>query len=74
MPEMNGSEFIRRIREELKLADLPLIMLTSDENVETELALLKQGADTFIAKSEDPRLLTTKIEKILDKIYRKRAA
>ncbi len=74
MPEMNGSEFVKRIREELKLTELPVIILTSDDSVETELLLLTEGADSFIAKSEDPRLLCVKIEKMLQKVINRRAA
>lgn len=74
MPEMNGCEFVRRIRGELSLPELPVIILTSDNDVETELKLLTDGADAFIAKSEDPRLLCVKIEKLLDKVQRRKAA
>ena len=74
MPEMNGCEFVKRIREELKMPELPIIILTSDDNVETELQLLTDGADAFIAKSEDPRLLCIKIEKMLEKVQKRKAA
>lgn len=74
MPLMNGSEFVRRTRGELKLADLPIIILTSDDEVESELQLLTEGADAFVAKNEDPRLLSVKVQKLIQRNEARRAA
>ena len=74
MPQMNGCEFTKRVREELRMEDLPIIILTSDDDVETELQLLTEGADVFIAKSEDPRLLCIKVQKLIEKADKKKAA
>lgn len=55
MPEMDGGSLLQKI----KLLDfqIPVIVLTSDENhlLEAELALT--GADAFVRKQEDPRIL-----------------
>jgi CheY-like chemotaxis protein len=74
MPEMNGCEFVQRLRGDQGQVDLPVIILTSDNDVETELKLLTDGADAFIAKSEDPRLLCVKIEKLLQRARKRKAA
>jgi len=55
MPEMDGGSFLKAIRNEA--FTMPVLMLTSDDDrlLEAELALL--GADAFVRKQEDPRIL-----------------
>lgn len=55
MPNMDGEIFLQELRR--RGLGLPVLMLTSDEEtlLEAELALL--GADAFVRKQEDPRLL-----------------
>jgi CheY-like chemotaxis protein len=57
MPDLNGDEFGRRVRANELLARTPLMLLTSDRALETELAALQAGADVVLAKSEDPRII-----------------
>lgn len=57
MPDLNGDEFARRVRANALFAGTPLMLLTSDRALETELAALQAGADVVLAKSEDPRLI-----------------
>ncbi|MDC0358880.1 response regulator, partial [Oligoflexia bacterium] len=73
MPLMNGFEFLKRVRGHAKYSNLPVIMLTSDEDVETELRLLSDGADVYLRKSEDPRILCVQVQRLL-KEERKEAA
>ncbi|MCB0336113.1 MAG: response regulator [Bdellovibrionales bacterium] len=67
MPQMNGFEFVKLVKSNPKYQDIPIIMLTSDEDVETELRVLGFGADAFLAKSEDPRLLGVYVRKLIEK-------
>lgn len=55
MPNCDGPEFLKRFRR--KQTGLPVLMLTSDDNklLEAELALL--GANAFVRKQDDPRIL-----------------
>jgi CheY-like chemotaxis protein len=55
MPNCDGPEFLKRFRK--KQTGLPVLMLTSDDNklLEAELALL--GANAFVRKQDDPRIL-----------------
>lgn len=74
MPEMNGFEFLHRLRNDLKFVELPVVMLTSDNDIEAELQLLVDGADLFVSKNDDPRLLCVKVKKLIDKSKSKKAA
>lgn len=67
MPEMNGFEFLRQLRKLPDFCGTPVIMLTSDEDLETELRALGDGADAFVPKSRDPRVLYAHIERQLER-------
>lgn len=68
MPGMSGSEFVQALRSDAKARSIPVIVLTSDSDIETELRLLGGGADVFVSKSADPRLLAVHVEKLLEKL------
>jgi CheY-like chemotaxis protein len=57
MPGMNGCEFIRLLKEDPRLSSIPIIVLTSDDGIESEVSALRIGADSLISKSKDPRVL-----------------
>jgi len=49
MPGMSGLDFIRYIKRDLKLPKLPVIVLTTDEEIGKEA--IARGASAFIVKS-----------------------
>lgn len=65
MPTVNGVEFVPRLRRIAGHATTPLIMLTSDGDVALEIDLIAQGADAFVRKFHDPRLLWVHIERCI---------
>jgi CheY-like chemotaxis protein len=74
MPIMNGREFISRVKDDARFRAIPVVVLTSDEDVEAELQLLQSGADTFISKAKDPRVLTSHLKRLLSKSGEQEAA
>jgi DNA-binding response OmpR family regulator len=50
MPRLDGRETCRRLRARLETADLPILMLTSRDAVEDEVAGLEAGADDYLSK------------------------
>lgn len=64
MPLMNGRDLLERLKADERLASIPVLMLTSDEDVEAEVALLQTGAAAFITKSKDPRVLSAQVRKL----------
>ena len=65
MPVMNGRELLSRLKDDERLRDIPVVMLTSDEDVDAELQLLAGGADAFVSKAKDPRVLTAQVRRLL---------
>lgn len=66
MPEMDGKETMRRIRENEEWKKIPIIFLTADSSPETEAQCLSEGADDFIAKPFVPQVMRSRIARILE--------
>lgn len=66
MPELSGEEVCMRLRNEPRLADLPVIMLTA-KGLELEHAQLRMalGVHEVVAKPFSPRELVEKVEQVL---------
>jgi CheY-like chemotaxis protein len=64
MPEMNGKEFVQCLRQDVRLRTIPVIMLTSDDGVEAEVAALETGADALVSKTKDPRVLCAQVVRL----------
>jgi signal transduction histidine kinase/ligand-binding sensor domain-containing protein/DNA-binding response OmpR family regulator len=50
MPEMNGFELCRAIKNNINYSHIPFILLTAKSNAEAELEGLQSGADAYIIK------------------------
>lgn len=62
LPNESGQMICQRLRQE---SDVPIIFLTSDNNVMTELNSLLLGGDDFITKPYLPSLLLARIQNLL---------
>lgn len=65
MPIMNGREFLSHIKGDKRFNEIPVLVLTSDDDTDAELQLLQFGADAFVSKTKDPRVLTSHIQRLL---------
>lgn len=73
MPEMDGVELIRNIRNEFSFSHLPVIMLSAKLAVESKLESYRVGVDVYIDKPFEPSVLYAQIESTLsnrEKLYR----
>lgn len=66
MPEINGFEVLRAMKEDERLAAIPVVIATSDVEGNEEKALLL-GADDFITKPYNPAIVYKRVENILEK-------
>ncbi len=53
LPDMKGKEVLKRIRE--SKPDLPVIIISGQEDIRTAIDLLREGAYDYIIKDEDTR-------------------
>ena len=62
MPGMNGYEAIKKLKENPKTSDIPVIFLTGKNEPENELLGLSLGAVDYITKPFSPPLLLKRVE------------
>lgn len=66
LPGQSGIELCRRIREDARLAGLPLVLLTIRNLPEEQLMGLREsGADLYLTKPIDPEELLARLESLL---------
>lgn len=65
MPEMDGFETLKRIRNHDELADLPVILLTSRGREDDVVRALELGADDFVTKPFSPAELKGRVTRLL---------
>jgi two-component system cell cycle response regulator len=65
MPEMNGYELCARIKEDERLKNIPVILLTTLSDPADVISGLNCGADNFITKPYEEQFLLTRIHYIL---------
>ncbi len=65
MPEMDGYELCAKIKQDDKLKDIPVILLTALSDPSDIIKGLESGADNFITKPYQERFLISRIQYIL---------
>jgi DNA-binding response OmpR family regulator len=63
MPRLSGIDVCREIKE---LSDTKVLMLTAKSETEDELKALGTGADDYLRKPFDPRILIVRVKKLAD--------
>jgi len=67
MPEMDGIELSRVIKEDISISHIPLVLLTAKTDLESKLEALKYGADDYITKPFSSAYLEARVENLLKK-------
>ena len=65
MPEMDGLEMCRRLKEDMETSHIPVVMLTARQTLDNRLEGLRAGADAYIEKPFSFAHLMTQIETLL---------
>ncbi len=65
MPGMDGMEFAKKVKANLAISHIPIIMLTAKSSDMTRRESYETGVDDFISKPFDPQLLLARIENIM---------
>jgi adenylate cyclase len=61
MPEMNGLEVLHRLKEHPEWAEIPVIMISALDEVDSVVRCIELGAEDYVVKPFNPILLTTRI-------------
>ena len=65
MPVMNGLEFCEKVKNNPRTAHIPLVLLTARAAALHELEGLESGADDYVVKPFNPKILFSKILSLL---------
>ena len=65
MPKANGLEVLQHVREQMRLQDLPFIMLTANTNASHVTQAIELGVTDYISKPFKPETLLTKLNRHL---------
>lgn len=66
MPEMDGYQVFRRMKDSSLLSKIPVIFLTADTKHESEIQGLEMGAMDYITKPFAPTVMQRRIARILE--------
>lgn len=66
MPEMDGYETFSHIRTMKGMAEVPIIFLTADSGVGSEVLGLQMGAMDYIHKPFDPNIMLSRVKRVLE--------
>jgi signal transduction histidine kinase/DNA-binding response OmpR family regulator len=67
MPEMNGYEVLQRIKEDPETRNLPVIVISALDDIDSIVKCIQLGAEDYLPKPFNPLLLRARITASLDK-------
>jgi adenylate cyclase len=67
MPEMDGFEVLRRLKDDARLRHIPVIMISALDDIDSVVRCVELGADDYLPKPFDPVLLKARIGACLEK-------
>ena len=68
MPGTDGYEAISRLRRDISMASLPIIVLTSEDGPGIENRVLTLGADDYMLKPFDPDVLLSRVHAVFRRL------
>ena len=66
MPEMDGFKLLEKLKEDKETQGLPIIVITSDDSIETRERAFQLGADDFCGKPPVKHDLLPRVSRLLD--------
>ncbi len=67
MPEMDGYEVLRRLKQDRQLRDIPVIVISALDDMQSVVKCIEMGAEDYLPKPFDPVLLRARIDASLEK-------
>ncbi|MBH0056786.1 response regulator [Pseudoalteromonas sp. SWXJZ94C] len=68
MPKMDGKNLLNRIRDDVKLASLPVLMVTCEDNGDRVKEIIAANVSGFIIKPFNLNVLSTQLNIVIGKM------
>ena len=65
MPEMDGMTLIKELKSQLATRYIPVMMLTSKDDVDSEVSVIGAGADDYLTKPVNPKKFLARANRLL---------
>jgi two-component system cell cycle response regulator len=62
MPRLDGYDTVRRLKDDEKTAHIPVVIVTALNDVANQLKSIESGADDFLSKPIEEKLLIAKVK------------
>lgn len=66
MPEMDGFELCKKLKEDFRTSHIPIILLTAKADIPSRIEGLETGADAYIVKPFNQQELLVRMQKLLE--------
>ena len=66
MPVMDGPAFLACKKRDSRMADIPVIVITSDDTTKRQIQTMQMGADDYIVKPFIPEIATRRVKNVLE--------
>jgi adenylate cyclase len=67
MPDINGFDVLRRLKEDPAIRHIPVIMISALDEIDSIVRCIEAGAEDYIPKPFDPVLLAARIDATLER-------
>lgn len=68
MPNMDGMELLKKVRSDVDLKGLPVLMVTAEAEKEKVVEAIKSGVNNYIVKPFTAEVLKEKMDKIFERL------
>lgn len=66
MPEMDGFELTKKLKNDFGTSHIPIILLTALDSAENHMEGVESGADAYVTKPFSPKLLVMRMFKLIE--------
>ncbi len=67
MPELDGYQVLEQMKQDSRLRDIPVIVISAQDELESVIRGIELGADDYLPKTFNPVLLRARIDACLEK-------